>query len=413
MREILTERFIRYARQHTTSDPKSDTFPSTPHQMKFAVILAGELNHLGLSEVAFDENGYVTATIPASMPGNPPVVGLIAHMDTSPDFSGEKVQPRIIDSYDGGIILLNADTNRILNPAEFPELKHYIGEPLIVTDGTTLLGADDKAGIAEIVTAAEILMRNPQIPHGKIRLCFTPDEEIGRGADRFDVPKFGADFAYTIDGGELGELEFENFNAAVASVFIHGKSVHPGSAKGKMVNALMVGHRINTMLPAAERPENTEGYEGFFHLVDLSGNVAEATMEFLIRDHDTLKFRQKKELIVAIAAQINTELGYQAVQVTLHDQYYNMKEKIEPVMGVVDLARKAMETAGVTPKVIAIRGGTDGARLSWMGLPCPNIFTGGHNFHGPWEFIPINSMVKATEVILNICRLAPTLRLHP
>ncbi len=413
MKKILTERFIRYARHHTTSDPKSDTFPSTPQQMKFAVILAGELNQLGLSDVAFDENGYVTATIPATLPGDHPVVGFIAHMDTSPDFSGENVQPRMIDSYDGSRILLNDALNRYLDPAEFPELKHYKGQPLIVTDGTTLLGADDKAGIAEIVTAAEILMKNPEIPHGKIRLCFTPDEEIGRGANRFDISGFGADFAYTLDGGEQGELEYENFNAALATITIHGKSVHPGSAKGKMVNALLVAHRITAMLPALERPEHTEGYEGFFHLVELSGSVAETQMEYLIRDHDALKFRQKKELLSSIAERLNTEYGYQAVQVNLRDQYFNMKEKIEPVMGVVELARKAMEMAGVTPRIIAIRGGTDGARLSWMGLPCPNLFTGGLNFHGPWEYIPIHAMVKATEVILNICRLTPTIQLNP
>lgn len=411
MREILTERFIRYAREHTTSDPKSDTFPSSPGQMKFAVILAEELTRLGLEEVEFDRNGYVTATIPSNIQGHHPTVGFVAHMDTSPDFSGMNVKPRIIESYDGGDILLNAGINRILSTTEFPELTHYTGQSLIVTDGTTLLGADDKAGIAEIVTAAEILVKNPDIPHGPVRLCFTPDEEIGRGADRFDVPKFGADFAFTLDGGEVGELEFENFNAALASFTIHGKSVHPGTAKGKMTNALLVAHRITGMLPPRERPESTEGYEGFFHLVELSGTVAEARQEYLIRDHDPTKFLQKKELLATITRQLNSEYGYEAICLHIRDQYYNMKEKIEPVMEVVELARRAMVTAGVTPRVIPIRGGTDGARLSWMGLPCPNIFTGGHNFHGPYEFIPIPSMVKATEVILNICRMAPTITL--
>jgi tripeptide aminopeptidase len=412
MREILTERFIRYAREHTTSDPKSDTFPSSPGQMKFAVILAEELTRLGLEEVEFDRNGYVTATIPSNIQGHYPTVGFVAHMDTSPDFSGMNVKPRIIESYDGSDILLNAGINRVLSTAEFPELTHYTGQSLIVTDGTTLLGADDKAGIAEIVTAAEILMKNPDIPHGPVRLCFTPDEEIGRGADRFDVPKFGANFAFTLDGGEVGELEFENFNAALASFTIHGKSVHPGTAKGKMTNALLVAHRITAMLPPRERPENTEGYEGFFHLVELSGTVAEARQEYLIRDHDPTKFLQKKELLGTITRQLNSEYGYEAICLHIRDQYYNMKEKVEPVMEVVELARMAMVTAGVTPRIIPIRGGTDGARLSWMGLPCPNIFTGGHNFHGPYEFIPIPSMVKATEVILNICRMAPTITLR-
>ena len=414
MKDILTERFIRYARQHTTSDPKSDTFPSSPGQMRFAVILAEELTRLGLEDVESDHNGYVTATIPstipATRPGHIPTVGFIAHMDTSPDFSGEKVQPQVIEYYDGNDILLNATPKRILSTTEFPELAHYTGQSLIVTDGTTLLGADDKAGIAEIVTAAEILIKNPNILHGPIRLCFTPDEEIGRGADRFDVAKFGADFAFTLDGGELGELEFENFNAALATFTITGRSVHPGTAKGKMINALLVAHRITAMLPPRERPENTEGYEGFFHLTELSGNVAETHQEFLIRDHDSAKFLQKKELLATISRQLNTEYGYDAIHLHIRDQYLNMKEKIEPVMEVVELARQAMVTAGVIPRVIPIRGGTDGARLSWMGLPCPNLFTGGHNFHGPYEFIPIPSMVKATEVILNICRLAPTLK---
>ena len=412
MREILTERFIRYAREHSTTEPKSDTFPSSPGQMKFAVILAEELTRLGLEEVEFDRNGYVTATIPSNIQGHYPTVGFVAHMDTSPDFSGMNVKPRIIESYDGSDILLNAGINRVLSTAEFPELTHYTGQSLIVTDGTTLLGADDKAGIAEIVTAAEILMKNPDIPHGPVRLCFTPDEEIGRGADRFDVPKFGANFAFTLDGGEVGELEFENFNAALASFTIHGKSVHPGTAKGKMTNALLVAHRITAMLPPRERPENTEGYEGFFHLVELSGTVAEARQEYLIRDHDPTKFLQKKELLGTITRQLNSEYGYEAICLHIRDQYYNMKEKVEPVMEVVELARMAMVTAGVTPRIIPIRGGTDGARLSWMGLPCPNIFTGGHNFHGPYEFIPIPSMVKATEVILNICRMAPTITLR-
>jgi len=402
----LVSRFVRYAERHTASDPHSDAFPSTPEQMEFALLLAGELETAGLSEVEVDANGYVMATLPSNVPEEVPVVGFIAHMDTSPDFNGLGVLPQIIEKYDGGTIILNREKNMLLSPEEFSGLKQYAGETLIVTDGATLLGADDKAGIAEIVTAIESLIHTPEIRHGKIRICFTPDEEIGRGADRFDLKKFGADFAYTVDGGELGELEYENFNAARAEIRITGKSVHPGAAKNIMVNALLVAQQLLALLPPEQKPENTEHYEGFFHLVELSGKAAEAKMELLIRDFDALKFHQKKQLLETIVAELNAGTGYPAIELDMKDQYYNMREKIEPVMHIVELAKEAMTMAGVEPRVIPIRGGTDGARLSWLGLPCPNIFTGGHNFHGPWEFIPVSSMVKAMEVIQNICKLA-------
>jgi len=410
--ENLLSRFVHYAGFHTTSDPKSNTFPSTPGQLAFAVILVKELRLLGLSEVEVDSNGYVMATLPSNIPEDVPVVGFVAHYDTSPDFNGKDVQPQIIENYDGGIIILHKEKNITLSPERFPELKHYIGQTLITTDGTSLLGADDKAGIAEIVTAMEGLLHAPDIRHGKIRICFTPDEEIGRGADRFDIQKFGTDFAFTMDGGELGELEYENFNAAQATLLITGKSVHPGDAKNKMVNALLVAQRINSMLPPEQRPDNTSDYDGFFHLTELSGKVAEASMEYIIRDHDAEKFRLKKDLLNEIVQLLNEEYGYQVIQLKLRDQYYNMREKIEPVMYIIELAKEAMIQAGVEPRIIAIRGGTDGARLSWEGLPCPNIFTGGLNYHGPYEFIPLPSMVKAVEVIQNICQMVPIIKHH-
>ena len=405
--EDLVPRFIKYARTYTTSDPKSETFPSTSRQLTFAASLAEELISIGLSEVEVDAHGYVTATLPANIPGKIPVVGFVAHMDTSPDFSGENVMPQIIKKYDGSPLRLNNDQNIVLDPVEFPELTNCIGLDLITGDGTTLLGADDKAGIAEIITAMEILIRKPEIKHGKIRICFTPDEEIGHGADHFDVEKFGADFAYTLDGSELGELEFENFNAAHAVIEIQGKSVHPGTAKNKMVNALIVANRIIAMLPPSQRPEHTEGYDGFFHIVSMSGNVSTASLELIIRDHDQEKFEQKKSLMTDVVRMQNSEYGSKVIKLEMNDQYYNMRQKIEPVMFVVELAREAMLQAGIQPKVKAIRGGTDGARLSYMGLPCPNIFAGGMNFHGPYEFVPIQYMEKAVEVILNICQMIP------
>lgn len=402
----VKDRFIQYARIHTTSDPKSNTFPSTGRQLEFARLLAGELRQIGLKDVEVDEKGYVMATVPANIPGDHPVVGFIAHMDTSPDFNGENVSPQIIHHYNGLAVVLDQENGTVLDPEQFPELKNCLGLDLITADGTSLLGADDKAGIAEIVTAMEILLQSDDIKHGKIRIGFTPDEEIGHGADHFDVDRFGADFAYTLDGSELGELEYENFNAAHAVLRIKGKSVHPGTAKNKMINALVAAHRVMSILPAAQRPEHTEGYEGFFHVISLSGGVDQAEMEFIIRDHDMEKFRQKKDLLTDIVNMLNSEYGSTVIKLEMTDQYYNMRQKIEPVMYVVELVKKAMLQAGIEPKVKAIRGGTDGARLSYMGLPCPNLFAGGMNFHGPYEFVPVQYMEKAVEVILNICQMA-------
>lgn len=402
--EKVVERFLRYAGEYTTSDPESETSPSTATQMNFMRKLEEELKAIGLQEVDLDENGYLMATIPGNGEHGLPVVGFIAHVDTSPDFKGEGVQPRIVERYDGSVIHLNENVS--IDPEEFPEILAYKGQDIITADGTTLLGADDKAGVAAIVTAAELLMEGVQgLRHGKIRIGFTPDEEIGRGADRFDVKKFGADFAYTLDGGEIGEIEFENFNAAGARITIQGRSVHPGMAKNKMINALLVATRIIHLLPPVQRPEHTEKYEGFYHLMSLNGSVEKAEMQFIIRDHDRLKFEEKKHYLKEIVRLVNLELGKELVHLDLKDQYYNMREKIEPVMYVVELAKEAMRKAGVEPGVKAIRGGTDGARLSYEGLPCPNLFAGGHNFHGPYEFLPVPSLKKAVEVVLNIAGL--------
>lgn len=404
MMDKVVERFIRYAKEFTTSDPESKTCPSTERQMVFMKKLEAELKEIGLAEVELDENGYLMATVPSNGNDSGPVVGFIAHVDTSPDFSGENVQPQIIEKYDGNTIHLKNGVD--IDPVEFPEIMKYKGQEIITADGTTLLGADDKAGVAEIVTAAEMLLNSKKIKHGKIRIGFTPDEEIGRGADKFDVKKFGADFAYTLDGGEIGELEFENFNAAGAKITIQGRSVHPGFAKNKMINALLVAYKIISMLPPTQRPEHTEKYEGFYHLMSLNGNVEKAEMQYIIRDHDAPKFEEKKRLLKEIVQLINLELGRELVHLDMKDQYYNMRQKIEPVPHVVEIAKEAMKKAGVAPNIKAIRGGTDGARLSYEGLPCPNVFAGGHNFHGPFEFIPIPSMKKAVEVILNIAELA-------
>lgn len=406
--EKVADRFIKYAKIYTTSDRESNEYPSTQRQIEFLKLLTAELKTIGCTEVEMDDFGYVMATIPANGLPDAPVIGFIAHVDTSPDYSGENVKPQIISDYDGKAIRLKNGIEIV--PDEFPEILQYKGQSIITADGTTLLGADDKAGVAEIVTAAEILLNSKETKHGKIRLGFTPDEEIGKGTDYFDVKKFGADFAYTLDGGEIGELEFENFNAAGAKVTVHGRSVHPGSAKNKMINASLVAHQIIAMLPPDERPEHTEKYEGFFHLTEIKGNVDRAEINWIIRDHDLQKFNEKKMLLNEIVQKINLNYGKKVAEIEINDQYFNMRQKIEPVMYVVEMAKQAMLKAGVEPKIRAIRGGTDGARLSYEGLPCPNIFAGGHNFHGPFEFVPIKSMEKAVEVIVNITQLAAEIK---
>lgn len=401
----VVERFLEYVQYDTQSHENADTCPSSSKQLIFAKDLAEELKTMGLEDVAVDDNGYVMATIPSNIDKKVPVIGFIAHMDTSPDMSGSNVRPQMIRNYDGGDIVLNPQKNIILSPHDFPELKKYIGQDLITTDGNTLLGADDKAGIAEIMTMIDHLLNHPEIKHGTIKIAFTPDEEIGRGADLFDVEKFGADFAYTIDGGEIGELEYENFNAAYAKIKINGRNVHPGSAKNKMKNALLIGMEFNGMLPSNEIPGHTEGYEGFYHLNNMKGDVEEVSMYYIIRDHDHDKFQIKKQRIEKIVHYLNDVYGHNTIALEIKDQYYNMKEKIEPVIHIVETAKKAMEAVGVKPIIKPVRGGTDGARLSYMGLPCPNIFTGGHNYHGKFEYIPVNSMEKAVEVILKIIEL--------
>lgn len=403
--EQVIDRFIRYTQVYTTSDPESETFPSTERQLAFADQLADELRKIGLSEVTRDQFGYVTATLPSNLDYPVPVVGFISHMDTSPDYSGENVNPQLVRNYQGQDLVLDPEQNVVLKPADFPELLKYLGQDILTTDGKTLLGADDKAGIAEIMTAMEHLISHPEVKHGKIRICFTPDEEVGQGTRHFDIGKFGADFAYTLDGGEIGELEYENFNAAGAKITVKGRSVHPGSAKNAMINSMLVANQIILALPADQRPEHTEGYEGFFHLTSFEGDVSLTKIEYIIRDHDLTKFEAKKTLMKEICGLINLRYGQGTVTLEMADQYYNMKQKVEPVIHIVDLAEKAMNEVGVTPKIKAIRGGTDGAQLSWKGLPCPNLFAGGHNFHGPYEFVPVQSMQKAVEVIVQIAKL--------
>lgn len=401
----LVERFLRYVSFDTQSDENSGVTPSTQKQMVFAQYLKGELEDLGLEEIELDEYGYLYATLPANTDKEVPTIGFIAHMDTSPDMSGAGVTPRIVHDYDGSDIVLCEEDNIVLSPSQFPELLDHKGEDLIVTNGKTLLGADDKAGIAEIVSAIVYLQQHPEIKHGKIRVGFNPDEEIGMGAHKFDVAKFGCQWAYTMDGGEVGELEFENFNAAAAKILVKGRNVHPGYAKNKMVNAIRVANEFMNQLPADETPETTEGYEGFYHVVGIEGSVEEATISYIIRDHDRAKFEARKECMKAWGETINAKYGAGTVTVELKDQYYNMRQQIEPVMHIIDIAFKAMEEAGVTPKVKAIRGGTDGAQLSFKGLPCPNIFAGGLNFHGRYEFVPIQSMEKAMNVVVKIAEL--------
>lgn len=401
----LVERFLKYVSFDTQSSEETGVTPSTPGQMAFARYLKEELESLGLQEVTLDDNGYLFATLPANTDGEVPVVGFIAHMDTSPDMSGKGVSPRIVQNYDGGDITLCADENIVLSPAQFPELLAHVGEDLIVTDGRTLLGADDKAGIAEIVSAVVYLQQHPEIKHGKIRVGFNPDEEIGLGAHKFDVEKFSCDWAYTMDGGEVGELEFENFNAASAKLLFKGRNVHPGYAKNKMINSLRVANRFMSFLPDSETPEHTDGYEGFYHLIGVSGDVEQTTVSYIIRDHDRVRFEARKAEMQRLADLVNAEYGEQVVTLELKDQYYNMRQQIEPVMHVIDIAFEAMKAAGVEPHVKAIRGGTDGAQLSFKGLPCPNIFAGGLNFHGRYEFVPIQSMEKAMNVIVKIAEL--------
>jgi tripeptide aminopeptidase len=406
MKNII-ERFIAYAQIDTQSDPKSESTPSTEKQWVLARKLEGELKAIGMSEVSIDDNGYIMATLASNVDREVPVIGFISHYDTSPDFSGENVRPRIIENYDGGEIVLNSSENIILSPDYFEDLNMYKGQTLIVTDGTTLLGADDKAGITEIMTAMEYLIKHPEIDHGKIRVGFTPDEEIGRGAHKFEVDKFGADWAYTMDGSQVGELEYENFNAAHATVRTKGKSVHPGYAKGKMVNASRILNEFASQLPADEVPERTSGREGFFHIYQMKGEIEHAEMELIIRDHDQQAFEERKQFLETLRDQMDVKYPG-AIEVIIKDQYYNMREKIEPVFHVVDIARQAMEALQIEPIIKPIRGGTDGSQLSFMGLPCPNIFAGGHNFHGKYEYVPVESMEKAAEVIIKICELTAT-----
>jgi len=401
----VVERFLRYVKYDTQSDDKSNDIPSTKKQLDFAQELGNELREIGLEGVSVDENGYVMATLPGNTNKKVPVIGFIAHLDTSPDMPGKDVNPKIIENYQGENIILNEEKEIILSPEEFPELKDYIGKDLITTDGTTLLGADNKAGIAEIITAVEYLINNPGHSHGDIKIGFTPDEEIGRGADHFDIAKFGADFAYTIDGGPLGELEYENFNAAAARITINGVSVHPGTAKNKMKNSLLLASKLINSLPEKETPAHTEGYEGFYHLVNLEGNVERTKLYYIIRDFDKVNFIKRKTIMEEIVQKMNDLYGKGTVELKLKDQYYNMKEIIEEHQQVIELAYQAMEETGIRPRVVPIRGGTDGARLSYMGLPTPNLFTGGHNFHGKFEFIPTFAMEKAVEVILKIIEL--------
>ena len=400
----ITERFLKYVSFPTTSDENTGVTPSTPGQMVLAEYLRQELTEMGMQDVDLDERGYLMATLPANTDGKP-TIGFITHMDTAPDASGENIHPRIVANYDGKDILLNEEQHIVLETAKYPEILRYKGQEIIVTDGTTLLGADDKAGVAEIMNAVQYIVEHPEFKHGPIRIGFTPDEEIGRGVVKFDVKRFGADYGYTMDGGEIGELEFENFNAASAKVHIQGRNVHPGNAKGKMKNAILIGQELNSLLPVEQRPEFTADYEGFFHLISFKGTVEEADFAYIIRDHDRAKFEAKKVLMGQVADFINTKYGEGTATVVVKDQYYNMREQVEPHYHIIEKAVKAMEMAGIQPKIQPIRGGTDGANLSFKGLPCPNIFAGGLNFHGKMEFVPLESIQAASQVILNIISL--------
>lgn len=404
-KEDITKRFISYVIVDTESDPESDTTPSTAKQWDLANALVKELNSIGMSDVSIDNNAYIMATLPSNVDHDVPIIGFVSHFDTTPDFTGANVNPQIIENYDGKDIILNASENIVLSPDYFEDLLLYKGQTLITTDGTTLLGADDKAGITEIISAMEHLINNPQIKHGTIKVGFTPDEEIGRGAHKFDVEKFGADWAYTMDGSQIGELEYENFNAAGAKVTVKGKIVHPGYAKGKLVNSIYIATEFINSLPRMETPEHTEGYQGFFHLHNMDGKVEETVLQYIIRDHDMAHFEARKEVMQNLTNAINEQYEREVITIEIKDQYFNMKEKVVPVMHIVDIAEDAMKALGIEPLIKPIRGGTDGSQLSFMGLPCPNIFAGGHNFHGRYEYVPVESMIKATEVICKIAEL--------
>ena len=401
-KEHIIKRFISYVTIDTESDPNNPNFPSSDNQWDLANLLVKELKDIGMSNVTLDKNCYVMATLPSNLDYDVPTIGFVSHIDTTPDYTGSNVKPKIHHEYDGKDIVLNENENIVLSPSYFDDLLQYKGQTIITTDGTTLLGADDKAGITEIVSAMEYLINHPEIKHGKIRICFTPDEEVGKGAHKFDVKKFGADWAYTMDGSQIGELEYENFNAASAKITINGKIVHPGYAKGKMINSMTIAGDFIHRLPSKEVPESTEGYEGFFHLHQLKGNVEQSVLHYIIRDHDTSLFNDRKQFMIDLVAKMNSELGNDAIEIDIKDQYYNMKEKVIPVMHIVDIAEEVMQDIGITPLIKPIRGGTDGSQLSFMGLPCPNIFAGGHNFHGRYEYVPVESMIKATEVIIGI-----------
>ena len=400
----ITDRFIKYVTIDTESDPNNPAFPSTEKQWNLAHVLVEDLKKIGMQDIDLDENCYIMATLPSNVAHKVPTIGFISHIDTSPDFTGKNIKPQIIENYQGDDILLKGEKNSILSPDYFEDLLQYKGQTLITTDGTTLLGADDKAGVTEIVTAMEYLIEHPEIKHGKIRICFTPDEEVGKGAHKFDVSKFGAEWAYTMDGSQIGELEYENFNAASAKVTITGKIVHPGYAKGKMINSMQIANTFITALPAAEVPEKTAGYEGFFHLHDMVGTVEKTVLEYIIRDHDLDLFEKRKHVMQKIVFDFNDQFEQELIVLEIKNQYFNMKDKIVPVMHIVDLVAEVMVEIGITPLIKPIRGGTDGSQLSFKGLPCPNIFAGGHNFHGRFEYVPVESMIKATEVIVGIAK---------
>ncbi|MBU8748734.1 peptidase T [Bacillus subtilis] len=404
MKEEIIERFTTYVKVDTQSDESVDTCPSTPGQLTLGNMLVDELKSIGMQDAAIDENGYVMATLPSNTEKDVPTIGFLAHVDTATDFTGKNVNPQIIESYDGKDIVLNEQLQVTLSPDQFPELSGYKGHTLITTDGNTLLGADNKAGIAEIMTAMDYLIKHPEIKHGTIRVAFTPDEEIGRGPHKFDVKRFNASFAYTVDGGPLGELEYESFNAAAAKITIKGNNVHPGTAKGKMINSAKIAMKLNSLLPADEAPEYTEGYEGFYHLLSIQGDVEETKLHYIIRDFDKENFQNRKETMKRAVEELQNEYGQDRILLDMNDQYYNMREKIEPVIEIVNIAKQAMENLGIEPKISPIRGGTDGSQLSYMGLPTPNIFTGGENFHGKFEYISVDNMVKAVNVIVEIAK---------